>query len=266
MTFAVTTYAGPAGDHNERAMGAVSSVGQALGRRLGAEPMTVGSPQSALSTGWETELAHAIPVLRQMAGRIERVLVGGAVPVSAITRCAVALATQPVVLRHRPDTVVVWLDGHGDLNVPSDTTTGYLGGMALSGPLGWWDSGLGAGLPTEQAVLVGSRDLDPAEREHVDAGRVALVAAGPGLGERLAAAVAGRPVYFHLDCDVLEPGLVATDYRVPDGLSLDDLRSCAQALSASELVGAEIGELEGEGTASVEELLDALDPLWGRGA
>src|SRR5690606_15495336 len=129
--------------------------------RLGVAPVRVGSPGAPLDQGWEPELAHATPALRQMAARIDDVLSGGRTPISAITRCAVALATQPVVLRHRPDAVVVWLDAHGDLNVPADTGTGYLGGMALSGPLGWWDSGLGAGLPAEQAILVGARDLDP---------------------------------------------------------------------------------------------------------
>lgn len=148
-----------------------------------------------------------------------------------------------------------------DLNVPGDTETGYLGGMALSAPLGWWDSGLGAGLPDDAAVLVGSRDLDAAEKEHVRAGRVRLVAPGPGLGERVAEAVAGRPVYLHLDCDVLEPGIVRTDYAVPDGLSLADLHDCAGAVAAGRVVGVEIGEYEGPGRADLGELLDALAPV-----
>ncbi|WP_460795814.1 hypothetical protein [Nocardioides pacificus] len=61
---------------------------------------------------------------------------------------------------------------------------------------------------------------------------------------------------------MLEPGVISTDYRVPGGLTLADLRACADAVATGELVGAEIGELEGEGTASIDELLDALDPLW----
>lgn len=196
-----------------------------------------------------------------MAERIDEVLMSGAVPVSAVTRCAVALATQPVVLRRRPDAVVVWLDAHGDINVPTESRTGYLGGMALSGPMGWWDSGLGAGLPARQAILVGARDLDPNESTHLATGPITLVESGDALGDRLATAIAGRPVYLHLDCDVLQPDLIRTDYSVPDGFTLDDLRTCAEAAAHSEVLGIEIGEFEGEGTATVEDLLDALDPV-----
>jgi arginase family enzyme len=105
-------------------------------------------------------------------------------------------------------------------------------------------------------VLVGARDLDPTEVEHVQAGRIELVEVGPDLRERLASVIAGRPVYFHLDCDVLEPGLVRTDYQVPHGLSLEDLHDCA------EVVGVEVGEFEGEGRATADDLVAALGPLF----
>lgn len=258
----LTVYRGPAGDHNDRAMASVASLGVALAARLGAAGTTVGDPVPAADAEWAEELRRATPTLRTMAARIDDVLRAGAVPVSAITRCSVALATQPVVLRHRPDAVVVWLDAHGDLNVPGTSPTAFLGGMALSGPLGWWDTGLGAGLPVDQAVLVGARDLDPAEQEHLDAGTVAAVPVGPDLGQRLAEALAGRPAYLHVDCDVLEPGIVRTDYSVPDGLTLDDLAACAAALAQSEVVGVEIGEYEGDAARTAADLVDALDPIW----
>jgi arginase family enzyme len=240
-------------------MQAVQVVGAAMARRLNVEPTVIGRSLPSDPQSWEVELERARGPLGDMAARVDAVLSDGAVPVSAITRCAVALATQPVIARHRPDTVVVWLDAHGDINVPGDTKSGFLGGMALSGPLGWWDSGLGAGLG--QAVLVGARDLDPAEVEHVRSGRIDLVELGPDLGDRLAAVIAGRPVYFHLDCDVLEPGLFETDYQVPDGLSLEGLHECAEAVARSEVIGVEVGEFEGEGRATADELIAALAPL-----
>lgn len=257
----VTTYAGPAGDHNDHAMAQVGFLGEALAQRLGTTNHVVGTPVPAEPRSWSVELERCRGGLLQMAERVDEVMCGGAVPISAITRCAVALATQPVVLGHRPDAVVVWLDAHGDINVPSGSATGYLGGMALSGPMGWWDSGLGAGLPAAQVVLVGARDLDPGERERVEAGAIRLVPGGDGLGDRLASAIAGRPASVHLDCDVLEPGLIRTDYSVPEGLSLDDLRSCAEAAAHSEVLGVEVGEFEGEGGATIGDLLDALEPL-----
>jgi arginase len=261
MSSRLSVYQGPAGDHNDNAMQAVVDLGSAMSARLGIEASTVGEPIPADPAGWEVELERARPSLLAMASRIDAVLAAGQVPVTAMTRCAVALATQPRVLAHHPDALVVWLDAHGDINVPGDSQTGYLGGMALSGPMGWWDSGLGAGLPNRHAVLVGARDLDPAEAEHIRAGRVALVEPGPGIGDRLAEAIAGRPVYLHVDCDVLEPGIVSTEYGVPGGLTLDDLHDCAVTVSSGRVVGLEIAEYEGAGSAGPEELLDALQPV-----
>lgn len=265
-TTAVTTYAGPAGDHNDRAMQASAAVGEALAQRLHTPAHVVGDPLPAKLREWRVELERARPALELMRQRTHQVMTQGWLPVSATTRCAVSLATQPTILRHRPDTVLVWLDAHGDINSPDDTTTGYLGGMALSGALGWWDNGLDAGSSGSPAILVGARDLDPAERLRVEAGDVALVPPGPRLGDRVAEAIAGRPVSFHLDCDVLEPGLVATDYQVPGGLSLDDLHACAEAIGLSQVVGIEISEFEGPGQATVEALVDAIGPLLGQDA
>jgi arginase len=132
-----------------------------------------------------------------MSQRYDAIYSAGQTPVSALTRYAVALATLPVVAPYHPDAFVVWFDAHGDLNTPESTTTDYLGGLALSGPVGMWQSGLGSG---------------------------------------------DRPVYFHLDCDVLEPGLVPTDYRVPNGLSLDELSGVARRLAENAVVGVEVAE------------------------
>jgi arginase len=257
----LTVYQGPAGDHNNHAMAAVRTLGNAMANQLEILPTLIGEPKSARPAPWEVELTRARMSLHQMAKQIDAVLTAGQRPLSAITRCAVALATVPVVLRHHPDTVVVWLDAHGDINTPQSTETGYLGGMALSGAMGWWDSGLGAGLPEQQAILVGVRDLDLGEVEAINSGRVTLVPPGAQLGERLLDAIGARPIYFHLDCDVLEPGWLATDYSVPNGLTLEDLHSCADAAAHSDVVGIEVGEYEGDAEAAVGDLVAALAPL-----
>ena len=139
------------------------------------------------------------------------------------------LATLPNVALHRPDAIVVWFDAHADLNTPTTSTTGYLGGLVLSAAIGWWNSGLGSGLAPERIVLGGSRDLDAPEQRLIDEGTVRL-AAGQDLLGALDRFVGDSPVYFHLDCDVLEPGTVPTDYQVPGGLGLDDLAAVARRL------------------------------------
>jgi arginase family enzyme len=263
---ALTHFAGRAGDHNDRAMVGSRELATAMGASLGVDPVVVGSPEPALSVGWEEELAAAMPTLRKMADRLDEVFGQGHLPVTALSRCAVALATLPVVAKHRPDAVVVWLDAHADLNTPDNSSTGYLGGLAFSGPLGLWDSALGAGLAARNAVLVGARDVDAAEQGLIDAETVALVKVGPSMADELRQVVGGRPVYVHIDCDVLDAGTVPTDYEVPNGMTLDDLHATAQALAESELVGLEVGELESAADRTnpptyVSRLLDALDPL-----
>ena len=183
-----------------------------------------------------------------------------------MSRCAVALATLPAVVQRHPDTVVVWFDAHADINTPASTTSGYLGGLALSGPLGLWDSGLGQGLASANTILVGARDIDPFEQDLIDQGVVQHLAPGPDLPAQLQRAVAGRPVYVHFDCDVLEPGIVPTDYRVPNGLQLADVHQAATVLALSPVRGLEISELEMDADAprtqpAIARLLDALQPL-----
>lgn len=264
----LTHFAGRAGDHNDLAMVGSRELASALATRFRIAPTTIGAPEPALSVGWAEELAAAMPTLKAMAEQLDHVFRAGLRPVTASSRCAVALATLPVVAAHRPDAVVVWFDAHADLNTPDNTTTGYLGGLAYSGPLGLWNSGLGSGLDSSNAVLVGARDIDPSERQLIGAGAgaVALVPVGPSIAEELRRVVAGRPVYVHIDCDVLDAGIVPTDYLVTDGITLEALRATAEVLAESDVVGIEVGELESRDDSStpptyVTSLLDALNPL-----
>ncbi len=161
-----------------------------------------------------------------------------------------------------PDAVLVWLDAHADLNVPGGSPTDYFGAMAVSGPLGWWDSGLGAGLTPQQLVLVGTRSIDTAEQMLIERHQIPVLTPEESNGTTLNKIVAGRPVYFHIDCDVLEPGLFQTDYREPDGLTLAQLEHIASALTLSSIiVGVEIAEWEGPGSHHPKDLLSGIAPL-----
>lgn len=265
----LTVYCARAGDHNDRAMEGALALGTALAKRLGVSATVIGKPEPALNSDWETELAAANPALLALADHVDHLLKRNLAPLCALSRCAASLATLPVLMRHRPDACVVWLDAHADLNTPATTLTSYLGGMALAGPAGLWDSGLGNGLPLANIILAGARDLDPAEQALVDAGKVRRVPNGGEMVSQLRNAIAGRPLYIHLDCDVLEPGIVPTDYKVAGGLALAELHAVCQVLAKAELIGLEIAEFEtdhpesGE-TATPEILLEALDPVISR--
>ena len=68
----------------------------------------------------------------------QEIYAGGQVPVTALSRCAAALGTLPVVARHHPGAVVVWFDAHGDLETPQAThqLPGRPGAFRRRGPVG----------------------------------------------------------------------------------------------------------------------------------
>ncbi|HEU4590781.1 MAG TPA: arginase family protein [Steroidobacteraceae bacterium] len=267
-SLSLIVYRGRAGDRNPRGTRGAQLLGLALARRFNLPTTFVSTPQPPLpSTLWDEQLSAARADLRAFADAMTTLFGRGERCVSAMGRCAAGLATIPVVVRHHPDACIVWFDAHGDSNLPSSNTVPYLGGMVITGAAGHWDSGLGSGLSLSNVVLVGARDLDPHEKQLIASGVLKVVEPGPKLVERLSAAVGSRDVYVHLDCDVLEPGLVPIEYQVPGGLSFEDLRACAEELRRRRIIGLEISEFESEWLdgrpGSPERLVDAIAPLLG---
>lgn len=262
----LTVYQGRAGDRNERALAGSVLLGDAIAAQFELVQHLIGQPQPPLQRRWDGELAAARADLGRLAHAYRELFSKQDRPLAVIGRCAAALATLPVVARHRPDGCVVWFDAHADSNTPTSLPHPYLGGMVLSAAAGLWDSGLGAGLSLTNVVLVGSRDIDPDEQQLIDSGRLRLVSVGAELPARLATAIAGRPVYVHLDCDVLEPGIVPTEYLSPGGLTLPELRAAFAELARHEVIGLEIAEFEAtwpdrSGPACPDALVAALAPV-----
>lgn len=265
-SLALTVFQGLAGDRNPRGAAGALAMGAALEARLGLVAERVGVQAAPLAAGWSEELAAARPGFEALAAWLDAVMGEGKASLLTQGRCAASIAALPVVLRHHPDALVVWFDAHGDCNQPARSTSGYLGGMVLTAAAGVWDSGLGRGLDLADVVLVGARDLDPCEAALIAGGGPRLVAAGPDIGLRLAAGIGDRPVYVHLDCDVLDPGLVPTEYSVEGGLSFADLHETSAVLARNRVIGLEIAEFEDifaqtGAPGDIDALLDALAPL-----
>jgi arginase family enzyme len=242
-----------------------------IGKRLGVEPRTIGSPADPRETGYEEDLRESRGCLLEAGGQIDDALSGGRVPVLAAADCSISVTTLPAALRHRPDAKVLWLDAHGDYNTPDTSGSGYLGGMCLAGACGEWDAGLGDTIDPERLVMAGVRDLDPGERELLE--RSAATVIGASVVETLVAvknALDGAPVFIHLDLDVLDPEEFPAAVPAAGGLSSDKLYDLMEAVAEdSELVGLEVTAFEAP--SDPDELADAaetamrvLDPLLDR--
>lgn len=132
---------------------------------------------------------------------------------------------------------LVFIDAHGDFNVPETTLSGMLGGMPVAIAAGHAlhnlrnTAGLPEPLPMEHIVWGGVRDLDPLERERFNEYEVQQFSVedirrlSPNL-KRHIDTLASRVdyIYVHIDMDVLDPAEVpGHGLTVPDGPSSTDL-------------------------------------------
>jgi len=121
--------------------------------------------------------------------------------------CTTSLATVAGLQRRGLEPGVIWLDAHGDFHTPHTTRSGYLGGMALAMLVGRAGRSLTGAIglrPIAESAcaLIGARDLEPGEREALDASAIRRLAV-----EQLASApLPAPPWYVHLDVDVIDPG------------------------------------------------------------
>ena len=116
---------------------------------------------------------------------------------------------------------LLWVDAHGDLNLPETTPSGNIHGMPVSVALGRGPAGLvNLGIPgpkvaVDDLVHIGIRDLDPhevtllASGEHTYYSMSEIDAYGVHDVTRAALEKATRgftiPVHFSFDLDVLDP-------------------------------------------------------------
>jgi arginase len=139
----------------------------------------------------------------------------------------------------------VWLDAHGDFNTPAISVSGYLAGMSLAMLTGRAPEpicqrlGLQA-VPDEHAVLIGARDLDPAERDALQASRIRRLAADPGAVRVAMEELSTASIYLHIDIDIIDgEDLLGLRFPVTAGPSFSVVEAClAQIVDAAPPIAA----------------------------
>jgi arginase len=169
-------------------------------------------------------LASITAACAQLALETASAIRDGALPVvlgGDLSLAAGSVAGAATALAERGERLgLVWLDAHSDIHTPETSASGNVHGMPIAHLLGHGDLGLSTIAEPTPAVLarnvamVGLRDVDPPEREHIAAWGVraftmrdiderglaavmrdALAFAGDGTGG----------IYVSLDMDFIDP-------------------------------------------------------------
>jgi arginase len=155
-------------------------------------------------------------VCEDLAATVADTVADGELPLVLGGDHTVAIGTANGLARNS-DPGVLWLDAHGDFNVPATTPSGNIHGMALAAVLGdgpfageaWAD----AGVDPANVAMVGARDLDDRERDRLRESEVTVFPVADidergiatVLREALDVATGGNALQVSLDLDALDP-------------------------------------------------------------
>lgn len=162
-------------------------------------------------------------------------------PVSIMGDCCATIGVMAGLQRAGVEPTFLWFDAHGDFNTWDTTPSGFLGGMPLAMIVGLGDLTMNdaVGLkpfPSSRVVLTDGRDLDPGERELLDASDVVQIGDPTAL---LDGPLPEGPLYVHFDSDIINSEEApAQAYPVPGGPSSDDLKKVFARLAGSGQVAA----------------------------
>lgn len=188
----------------------------------------VAAQPGATGDRW-ADLAVLYRHLRDVAAVAQRPLV--TVSGDCVALLAVLAAVQSPTCRP----ALVWFDAHGDFHTEATTTSGYLGGLPLAKAVGRGDDTLARALglwclDESAVVLVGARDLDPAEREALGGSMVRRT----DVEALTAGSLPTGPVVVHVDLDVLDPTVVrGLRFPAAGGVTVESLVAALRRIAES---------------------------------
>ncbi|EKX54017.1 hypothetical protein GUITHDRAFT_84137, partial [Guillardia theta CCMP2712] len=200
---------------------------------------------------------------------------------------SIGAGTVAGILKARPNTGVIWVDAHADINTPELSTSGNMHGMPVAFLTRLVEPTLFPGwdwlestppLHPAQLVYIGLRDVDPAERkilkdlgitcftmQHVDRYGIA------GVMERTFDQLYGRPLHCSYDIDAVDPlHAPSTGTAVRGGLTFREAHYLVEAVSGTGQLGSlDMVEVnpglgsESENKETVEMALALIDSAMG---
>lgn len=150
---------------------------------------------------------------------------------------SVAVASALASAKKYTDIGIIWIDAHGDYNTFDTTITGNIHGLPLAAITGYKNHELryfhdGNTINPENAVIVGARSLDPAEKDNLRYAGVTVFTT-EDIKEQGAEAIMNKAfeiaskktkgVHISFDLDVIDPSF-APGVSVPefDGLTIEE--------------------------------------------
>jgi arginase len=195
-------------------------------------------------TKFRDSVSASLAVGKELAKIVSEVVAEGQFPLVVAGSCDVAMGVLSGI--NHAGCGVVWIDAHGDFNTPNSTVSGFFPGMALAVITGhcyqnvWAQIGNAAPVPESMTLLLGVRDLSPAEeRRRLESSDIQVVPWREGRPQQdvlasldeLANRV--RKVYVHIDNDAFDPQVApgVSDDPVAGGMSLHDMEDVIRAVA-----------------------------------
>jgi arginase len=203
----------------------------------------------------DDESARYLPAIvescTRVAALVERAVSDGFLPLVLGGDHSIAMGTLGGMARKHGPGGVLWIDAHGDLNTPDSSPSGNVHGMPLAAALGIagprFDTGAWPVPSVERAVLLGIRELDPAEKELLRSTQDRLhfftmseldrIGVERAVRESLAFLTGSRFLHVSLDMDAIDPEVapgVGTPVR--GGLSYREAHLALEVVAESGLL------------------------------
>jgi arginase len=162
-----------------------------------------------------------------------------------------------------PDLKIVWVDAHGDCNVPEESLSGNYHGMPVAHLLGWLGEGTVPGfdwfkpcLASDDIVFIGLRDLDSAEKINLKKHNIKCFTMHEvlkhGIGTVMDMALnylnrdgKSHPIHISFDVDGVDPSVAyGTGTKARGGLLYREAQYIIREVAATNrLVGLDLVEI-----------------------